>query len=236
MDVRVLKGESGCQEAEGVAVVIDVFRATTTICCLLESNPKEIVVGRDFKDMADLVGSEDVECFSEIENPYNTHDNSPLGALTVPLENKTALLITRNGTVAFDLVRHCDRVFAAALMNVNAIVDFLKRLKPEDVALIAVGHMNRDEETIEDNLCAEIIHAYLDGRTVSESSMCGLLTERIRERRLDPESPQGFLVEIDLSICRATGISGVVPEIVYDDDKMRVIEATGQFGRGCHDK
>lgn len=225
MNIQIYQGASGCRKAKGVAVVIDVFRATTTICCLLKSKPRSILLGNDINEIADFINVSDVECFSEIKNPYNSHDNSPLKALSIPLENKTTLLVSRNGTIAFDLVRHCDRIFAAALINIDAIVKFLERSQPENISLIAIGHINRHEETIEDNICAEMIRSRLIGKSIDESYVCKKLTKRLKNRRLDPESPQGISVEIDLAICCAIGILDVVPEIVYNNDETRVINA-----------
>ncbi len=225
MNVQVYKGISGCRNAKGIAVVIDVFRATSTICCLLKSNPPKILLARSPEEMELSIKKSDVECFSEITKSGAKHDNSPIEALTVPLQNKIAVILTRNGTVAFDSVRHCSRVFAAAFVNIDAIVEYLLRMQPVTVSLIAIGHINRNEEIIEDNLCAEMLRSRLMDESVDELAIRKKLVERIKQRRLDSESPQGFSVELDIALCCAIGILDVVPEIIYDNHEITVINA-----------
>jgi len=97
-------------------------------------------------------------------------------------------------------------------------------LKPDIVSLIAIGHINRPEETEEDNACAEYIHARLSGLSFNEHDIRHRLRSRIRQRRLDPESPQGSTVEIDLIIASGIGTIDVVPEICFEDSDISVFD------------
>jgi 2-phosphosulfolactate phosphatase len=225
MIVKIHKGLSGCKNANGIAVIIDVFRASTTICCLLQSNPQKLIIGRDIQYLEGFIDDKNYECFSEIKTSKKHQDNSPLKAFSLSLKNKKAIIVSRNGTVAINAVRHCKRVFVASFVNVDAIVEYIRKIKPEEVSIIAIGHINRDEETDEDNLCAEMIHNCLLDIPVNEFQIRKKLAKRIKERLLDPESPQGDEVNKDIALCTAIGILNVVPEVSYDGNVIHVVDA-----------
>ena len=224
MKVQLFKGLSGCKEATGVGVVIDVFRATTTLCCLLYSKPRELYIAQSISSATSLTKAPDTVLFSEIDCPLKTYDNSPLAALTAPVATKSAVLLSKNGTVAIHALRHCERVFAGAFVNIDAIVDYLQLLKPSVISLIATGIIGKNEEALEDNLCAEMIHARLLERVYDEHVLRKLLRKGIVDRRSDSESPQGLMVEADLVISCGIGIVNVIPEIDYTGTTLRVFE------------
>jgi len=228
MRIRIYKGKSGCLASKGIAIVIDVFRATTTLCCLLESKAKEIIVVPDIKPMENYINDENYITFSEIKSYRAIYDNSPLTALNVSLKGKKAVLLTQNGTLAFNLVKHCDRVFAASFVNLDAIVKYIKNLNPKFVSIIAIGHINRNEETLEDNLCAEAIRARLCDEDINEYYIRKQLALRIKERKKDIESPQGDRVDKDIALCTAIGIFNTIPEIIYKNGIMRAINVLRQ--------
>ncbi len=220
MKVQIFKGYEGCLAARGVAVIIDVFRATTTICCLLQNQPNKIRLGRDVNDLVPYLSDPRYMCFSELKTSGIKKDNSPLLALGLQLKGKTAFLVTTNGTVAANLVKHCERTLAAAFVNLDAIVDFLWKLNPPEVSLIAIGNIDRNEEALEDNLCAETIQSKLLGENVVEYDIREKLAERIKQKGI----PQKTRLGIDFSICSAIGLFNVVPEIIYENNWMSVID------------
>lgn len=224
LEVQILKGYDGCLSARGVAVVIDVHRATTTLCCLLQNQPKKIRLGRNAKAFSPYLDDPLFECFSEMKTSGAKHDNSPLAALTLQLNDKTAFLVTTNGTVVVDLVKHCERIFAAAFVNLDRIVKYLREINPREVSLIATGSIARNEEALEDNLCAEMIRSRLLGENVDERDIRKKLAKRIRQKRI----PRRSRLSIDYSICTAIGIFDVVPEVIYADDMMWVVDAASQ--------
>jgi phosphosulfolactate phosphohydrolase-like enzyme len=221
LEVQILKGYDGCLSARGVAVVIDVHRATTTLCCLLQNQPKKIRLGKTTKAITPYLDDPLFECFSEMKTSGAKHDNSPLAALTLQLKDKTAFLVTTNGTVAFDLLKHCERTFAAAFVNLDSIATYLWEINPREVSLIAIGSIIENEEALEDNLCAETIRSRLLGENVDERDIRRKLAKRIRQKGI----PQRSRLSTDYSICTAIGIFDVVPEIVYEDDMMWVVDA-----------
>jgi 2-phosphosulfolactate phosphatase len=225
MNIEIYPGLAGCSQAKGVAVVIDVFRATTTLCCLLRSGPKKIFVGKSIDEVRYFAAKGEVECFSELSSPDVTHDNSPLDALTLPLSGKKALLVTRNGTVAFHAVRHCDLVLAGAFVNMDALVDFLSVINARDLSLDPIGNVRRGIETVEDSLCARTILSRLTGQPIDELAIRRALRGRILERRLDPEAPKGDRVEVDLAFSSAIGVLDVVPRVIYEGDLALVVDA-----------
>jgi TatD family-associated radical SAM protein len=215
MEVNILKGLPGCSKARGVAVVIDVFRATSTIACLALSKPASLHVAGTV-DQSD--GERSSILFSEIPELNPDHDNSPLNALGGEFQGQALTIQSRNGTTAIDAVRHCDEVVLGAFINADAVVEYLRRLDAPEVSLVAIGHIKVPEETEEDNACADYIKARLTGAGADIESYRTRLRERIVVRRSDPLSPQSDLIEEDLALCSMIGILNVVPRAVFHED------------------
>ena len=225
MEVRLLKGLTGCNKAQGVVVIIDVFRATTTLACLLASQPRELYVAASYNSVSEIISAPDVACFSEISHPNRLHDNSPLSALSLNLKKKRAILISQNGTVALEAVQHCNKTIACAFINFDAVVEHLRLTNPELVSIVAIGHINRAEETVEDNICAEYLYASLLGKEFDVKYLRQELFKRVQKRRLDPESPQGKSVDIDIMLSCCIGTLNVVPMARYDGYVTTITDA-----------
>jgi len=112
----------------GVAVVIDVLRASTTIVHALEAGAAEIVpclkvdeariVAEQFPEGTVVLGGERKGL------PIEGFDlgNSPLDYLPHIVEGKAVVFTTTNGTRAMTQVRTADRVLIGAFVNASAIV------------------------------------------------------------------------------------------------------------------
>lgn len=220
--IRILGGEKGCKEAKGVAVVIDVFRATSTLCCLLKSNPKILNLAKNKEDLKEYI-NENFTSFSEIDPINSQNDNSPLSALSVQPNNSLALA-SRNGTKAFNLVKHCEKILAASFLNIDSVVRYLKKNKFSEITLIPIGNINKDEITAEDLLCANMIKNKLLNKEIDEGLVRKQLHELILERKSDPDAPQGHFVDIDLALCTSIGIFNVLPEIKIKNGKIYVTD------------
>ena len=107
----------------------------------------------------------------------------------------------------------------------NSLVEFILKTQPEDVSIIAVGDIKRNAERDEDNLCAQMFLDRLLGRPADELCIRKKLSKRIEERRQDPETP-GPIVEKDISLCTAIGILDFIPEILYHNGQVTVINST----------
>jgi 2-phosphosulfolactate phosphatase len=130
-------------ETEGAptGVVIDVIRATSTICQALASGYSRVFCTAEV-DEARALRSElgDGVLGGERTNvliPGFDLGNSPR-EYREPL-GETLILTTTNGTKAIvAAAARCERVFVASLMNVTAVVDAVRRAG-EDAVLVCAG-------------------------------------------------------------------------------------------------
>jgi 2-phosphosulfolactate phosphatase len=221
MNVSILKGLPGCEKAKGVAVVIDVFRATSTIVCLTLSRPKSLIVAGTLEKIPNGYNS---VLFSEIPGLKAKYDNSPLDALSRNFDGKVLTIHSLNGTTAINAVRHCDSVIIGSFLNADAVVEYLRKIDAQEVSIIPIGHIRVPEETEEDNACADYIKDKLTGVNVDIEEYRSRLRERIVIRRTDPLSPQGDQIEEDLAFCSMIGIFDVVPKVVFhEDDTIEIV-------------
>jgi 2-phosphosulfolactate phosphatase len=139
-----------------VVVVIDVFRATSTIASALfngakcvipvDSVPKAIEISRNIDGIA--AGERDGKIADGLD-----HGNSPLEYSREFIENKTLVLTTTNGTrlLHMALERGADTVISGSFPNLSAVCDYLVEEK-KNVILGCAGW--KDRFNLEDTLFA----------------------------------------------------------------------------------
>lgn len=142
--------------SNSVVVIIDVFRATSTIASALyngakcvipvDSVPKAIEISRNIDGIA--AGERDGQIAEGL-----AHGNSPLEYGRDFIEGKTLVLTTTNGTrlLHMALERGADTIIAGTFPNLSAVCDFLLREK-KNVILGCAGW--KDRFNLEDTLFA----------------------------------------------------------------------------------
>lgn len=143
------------------AIAIDVLRASTTITTALNSGAEAIQV---FSDIDELFAAS--EEFPE-ENRLRAGErggkkiakcdlgNSPLDCTPKNVEGKRLFLSTTNGTRCLESVQKISTVLVAALINRQAVVDYLLKKKPGKVWLVGSGW--EGTYSLEDTICAGAI-------------------------------------------------------------------------------
>ncbi len=144
-----------------VVVVIDVFRATSTIASALyngakfvipvDSVPKAIEISKNIGGIA--AGERDGKLAEGLE-----YGNSPLEYTREFIENKTLVLTTTNGTrlLHMALERGAETIVAGSFPNLSAVCNFLIKEK-KNVILGCAGW--KDRFNLEDTLFAgAVIH------------------------------------------------------------------------------
>jgi 2-phosphosulfolactate phosphatase len=218
MNIQILKGLEAAKDAVGICVVIDVFRATTTIPCLLESNPNKVILAPDRKSLDFFVGKEGVFVFTDHKDYSPRFDNSPSTALNMDLTGSDVVISTMNGTHAMAAASHCDTVIAGSFINMNAVVDFIVEKAPESVSLLAIGHIDNGREAIEDTVCAEIYDEVLAGLAVNQRKVDDQMQKAIAVRA--KEFSQQIVPEPlmkDFMLCLDIGRVNTVPVVEYGD-------------------
>ena len=216
-------GLSDAKSMHGVAIVIDVFRATTTIAAILTAQANRVHILPNANDIKNYAQQEGYVCFSEVVP--EGHDNSPLTALHTHLGKKEAVISTTSGTKAILASLHCDRVFTGAFVNMDSLVNFIFAQKFDHVSILAAGYIPEDRELIEDSVCAQVFQQRLQGQEVDELWVRQEMDKAIEIRKHSPQNPDQYSRYADICFAKATGILDVVPEVQYIDDEIFVMEA-----------
>jgi 2-phosphosulfolactate phosphatase len=168
LNVYNLPHEVDERELEGSAVaVIDVLRATSTICQALASGAREVVPFVEIDDAiaaANRAGRENVVLGGERKGlRIEGFDlgNSPAEYTASTIQGRPVYITTTNGTRALQHARLAKDVVAASLLNLSAVVGSLK-----DEAQINILCAGTDgSETSEDVLLAgAIVHKLVNGK------------------------------------------------------------------------
>ncbi len=155
--------------SSSVVVIIDVFRATSTIASVLhngakavipvDSVPKAIEISKSIGGIA--AGERDGKLAEGLE-----HGNSPLEYPRDFIENKTLVLTTTNGTrlLQMALDKGADTIISGSFPNLSAVCDYLVAEK-KNVVLGCAGW--KDRFNLEDTLFAgAVIHRLKEHFTI----------------------------------------------------------------------
>ncbi len=141
------------EQKDCVVVVIDIFRATSTICAAFKHGVKEVIPvatlaeAEAYKQKGYLVGAERK---SEIVEGFD-FGNSPLNFNKKEFRNKSIVFTTTNGTRAIELAKNADKVVVGAFTNISALCTYLEK-EDKDVLLLCAGW--KDRFNLEDTLFA----------------------------------------------------------------------------------
>lgn len=149
-----------------VAVVIDVFRATSVITTALHNGAAGVIPVATVDDAfatAQRLGRASVLLGGERNaDPIPGFDlgNSPRLYNPETIVGKTIILTTTNGTLAIHASMHADAVYAASMLNYKAVAARLAQSSPSRLVIVCSGTDGRP--ALEDELCAARICSTLD--------------------------------------------------------------------------
>ena len=135
------------QLAGGVAVVIDVLRASTTIVHALEAGAREVIACLEVDEartVADQFPGDDVVLGGEREGlRIDGFDlgNSPEEYTRPRVADKTVVFTTTNGTRALAHARRADRVLIGAFVNATAV--YKQLVQQGQIHLLCAGTRGR---------------------------------------------------------------------------------------------
>jgi 2-phosphosulfolactate phosphatase len=170
VEIKLLSLEEGARQAEGLAVVIDVFRAFTCAPILFDLGVEKIIlVATPEEGLALKENRSDLIMIGEVNAvPIAGYEfgNSPKELLSRDrsyFAGRTAVQRTSSGVQGTLIaLERADAVLLAGYVNARATADHVKRLAPRMVSIVAMGR-NMNEKAPEDELCARYIAAMLGG-------------------------------------------------------------------------
>lgn len=139
--------------SDKIVVVIDIFRATTSICYGLSNGAKAIIPVStidecaSFKDSGYLLAAERngkrVEGFDLGNSPFSYEKENIAG--------KTIVLTTTNGTKALSKAKEAKEIIIGSFLNLTAVASYLQA-QELDIVLLCAGWKN--QFCLEDTLFA----------------------------------------------------------------------------------
>ena len=152
-----------------IVVVVDIFRATTTMCAALKNGAKNIIPvasideAREYKTKGYLVGAE-----RNVKRcDFADFGNSPFDYTEDKVKGKEIVFTTTNGTQAIEMASDSDILIIGAFSNISVVADFCLN-KQKDVLILCAGWNNRFN--IEDTLFAGALAQKLLDKSYTSAS------------------------------------------------------------------
>ncbi len=152
--------------SNSIVVIIDIFRATSTIAAVLHNGAKEIIPVDSVAECIALgkttpnsitAGERDGKVAEGLQ-----YGNSPTEYPVNFIKDKTLLLTTTNGTRLLHMVKQSQEILSGSFLNLSAISTYLKS-QNKDILLACASW--KDRFNIEDTLFAGAVAQNLIGDT-----------------------------------------------------------------------
>jgi len=172
MKIDVLFTPAGLSPAEvqGRAVfVIDILRATTTMCAALSHGAKAIIPVASTEEalrLAQTIGSADVLLAGEkdcVRIPGFQLGNSPLEMSEQAVRGKTLIVTTSNGTKALLATQGASAVYPTAAVNLSAAAEKAKEVLQSERHILVVCAGREGAFSLDDAYCAGRLTAAIVG-------------------------------------------------------------------------
>ena len=167
MKIEILKFLEGAKKAEGLTVIIDVFRAYTTAAYLFDREADKIFIvsrvetAKKLKEKLNnpvLIGER-----KGIKLDGFDFNNSPYFVSQHNFSGKEIILSTSAGTKGIIAAKDADEIITGSFVNIAAAAEYINKRRPELVSLVAMGN-NGVKKADEDNLYAQELKKILNGK------------------------------------------------------------------------
>ena len=223
LHIQILSALAGLEDtdlSQTSVAVIDVFRASTTLLCLMEKGAEEVTVtgsvrsALEWKKQGHVVigerGGHKVAGFDL--------DNSPYQVSQREWDSQNVVMTTSNGTRALVAVQESCEVIMAGFRNLDAAADYLRTSKQGQIALIPIGASG--EPRAEDELCAQALQARLRDDPVDVDS----LIARVRQERSRDIASRATRFQRDVDLALQLNTTRIVP-VLGDGLRLRRVLA-----------
>jgi len=212
-----------------IAVIIDIFRATTSICYGIENGAEAII---PVAEVPECIAYRDngfdhllaAERNGEVVDGFD-FGNSPFSYTKEKVEGKTVVLTTTNGTQALHRSISARRIVIGSFLNLTALCNWLAK-QPEDVVLVCAGWKNNFN--LEDTLFAGAVADQLTSKgyklddaaiaafdlyQLTKPDLNGYLKKTSHSERL-----KQLGIEADIAFCLNVDIATAIP--VLDGERL----------------
>lgn len=215
--------------SEYIVVIIDIFRATSSICYGIENGAEAIIPVSEVeacssyreKGLGYLLAA---ERNGEVVEGFD-FGNSPFSYTKEKVAGKTVVLTTTNGTQALHLSRTAKRVVIGSFLNLTSLCDWLKT-QDENILLVCAGWKNNFN--LEDTLFAGAVTEQLKGHSfkLDDSAIAANDLYQIGKNDLNAylaktshsERLKKLGIEADIAFCLNVDLTTAIP--ILDGERL----------------
>lgn len=174
--IKIFYGTEGAAIADGLVIIIDVFRAATLDAYILAQGATYIIPVRTAKKAFSLKKSNSKiilvgENEGHIIEGFN-YGNSPQEIRDVNFSNKIIVHRSSQGTQGIRLAKHAHEIILGSFVTFSAIRNYSLRSKFNNISLVAMAGKNSDDE--------EFVKAFLDSLKGKSPNM-DYIKEKLRK-------------------------------------------------------
>lgn len=203
MEIQILQLLNGARQAEGLTVIIDVFRAFSVACYAYQNGVRRIYPVGDIEQAYRLKQENPDFILAGERNEKKPEGfdfgNSPSQLLTGRLDRKTMVHTTSSGTQGIANATRADEIITGSFVNAGAIIRYVEKQQPEKLSLVCMGYAC-SYPTDEDTFLAEYLKAKLEGQPVDFEAMVEKLRTGAGARFFAPEK-QEWAPAADFDLC-----------------------------------
>ncbi len=177
MRIEIYETHAGAVHAHGLAVVVDVFLASTTACCAVAAGAQAVIVATNLEQAETLQAANServllggVDCAATAWRA-----NSPCMVDKYDISGREVILVSPTTSRGLDLaLSEAQEVVLGAFVNAAAVVKYVQSSAWEDVMLLALGTEGKVRSQ-EDTMCAMYVKNELEGYPNSFAALKGFL-------------------------------------------------------------
>ena len=227
VEIRVLELLEGAKKAQGLTVIIDVFRAFTTECYAFSEGARwswpiarledAFALKKRYPD-AVLLGERGGAKVDGCDL-----GNSPYDVTKTFFRGKAMIHSTSAGTqgIAAAAQAGAEEIVTGSLVNAKAVAAYIRFRKPSVVSIVAMGKAGLTS-TNEDLICARYIEALLRGKVYDIDGKIAWLRYHGAEQFFDPVQADIFPRE-DYPLCVAHDRFDFVLRVCRDEEGRLMI-------------
>jgi 2-phosphosulfolactate phosphatase len=217
-----------------IVVVIDIFRATSSICYGIENGAAAIIPVSEVEECAayrekgfDYLLA--AERNGEVVAGFD-FGNSPFSYTAEKVSGKTIVLTTTNGTHALHLSRKAKRIVIGSFLNLTALCNWLKT-QNENILLVCAGWKNNFN--LEDTLFAgavieQLKHSgfVLDDPSIAANDLFQIGKNDIGKylsKTSHGERLKKLGIEKDIAFCLQVDLTTAIP-VLEGEQLVKLIE------------
>lgn len=228
MDIRIDSLLEGAQRAEGVVLIVDVYRAFTTASVAFDRGISKIIFVAEPEEALAVRAQGRAElCVGEVGGiPPAGFDfgNSPYELAKADIAGKVMVHTTRAGTVGVTAAKKAEQIYGVSLVNARATVEHILVNRPSLVTIVAMGYQG-EVRTDEDEQCALYVRNVLLGREPDEAAVRSLVRAgKETDKFMDPNQPHLHPEDVEYAL-RVNSIAQ--PIKVYREDGLLQAQPVG---------